>query len=69
MKILFFFIGSHGGSGTEFEIYNTNSGEWSTAILKKIQGAAIISVNTIYVAGGSVKCNGAYPNQAWKLEF
>ena len=64
-----FFTGREGGNGNQFEIYNTNSGTWSTGMLnQKIQGAAIISVNnTIYVAGGLE--NGAYSNRVWKLEF
>ena len=64
-----FFTGSSGGDGSQFEIYDTTSGKWSTGMLnQRIQGAAIISVNnTIYVAGGMV--NGAYSAQVWKLEF
>jgi N-acetylneuraminic acid mutarotase len=66
---LVFFTGISGGDGTQFEIYDTVSGIWSTGQLNmKIQGAAIISVNnTIYVAGGMV--NGAYSAQVWKLDF
>lgn len=58
-----------GGNGTQFEIYNIVSGEWSTGVLdQSIRDAAIISVNnTIYVAGGNV--NGVLSNQVWKLEF
>jgi hypothetical protein len=64
-----FFTGSNGGDGTQFEIYDTITGQWSTGKLdQKIQDAAIISVNnTIYVAGGRV--NGAFSNQVWRLEF
>ena len=69
---IIFFTGSREDNGNQFEIYNTVSGKWSTAVLnQKLQGAAIISVNnTIYVAGGRGDNPwGPYNKQVWKLEF
>ena len=68
-QYIIFFTGYDGGDGSQFEIYDTTSGKWSTGMLnQKIKGATIISVNnTIYVAGGLV--NGSYSIQVWKLEF
>jgi hypothetical protein len=72
-KIIFFTGGlvNDAWSGIYFEIYDVNSGQWSTALLnRKINDATIISVNNnIYVAGGREQFNGAYSNEVWKLEF
>ncbi len=69
-----FFPGGMGNgmvSGTEFDIYNINSGQWTTAHLdKEIYDATIISVNnTIYVAGGRAKPEGPYFKEVWRLEY
>jgi len=72
-NIIFFTgnISNNPFSGTHFEIYNTKTDTWSTAVLnQKINDATIISVNnTIYVAGGRDKPSGPYFKQVWKLEF
>ena len=71
--IVFFQGGMDNGmfSGTEFDIYNVNSRQWTTAHLdKEIYDATIISVNnTIYVAGGRDKPWGSYFKGVWRLEY
>jgi len=71
---IIFFPGSIGGgqvSGSQFDIYNTTTNQWSTGELnRELYDAAIISVNnTIYLAGGRDQAWGPYFNNVWKLEF
>ena len=55
---------------TYFEIFNTNTLQWSTGKLNyKITGAGVICANnTIYIAGGNDGA-GTHYKQVWKLEF
>ena len=58
-------------SGSQFDIYNTTTGQWSFGNLDlEIYDAAVITFNnTIYVAGGRNKAAGPYFTEVWKLEF
>jgi N-acetylneuraminic acid mutarotase len=68
---IIFFTGDV-GSGTQFDIYNTVNGQWSTGVLNKtLKSATIISVNnTTYIAGGRGDNPwGPYYREVWKLEY
>ena len=68
---LVFFTGNiTGDAHTYFEIFNTNTQQWSTGRLNyKITGAGVICANnTIYIAGGNDGAGNHY-KQVWKLEF
>lgn len=71
--IIFFPGNSYNGqySGSEFDIYHSATGKWSTGhIDREIYNATIISVNnTIYIAGGTDKSWGPYLKEVWTLEY